>query len=194
MAETLTVGTMLELLPKLYTAFPRTLGKDQLRETAQVYRDGLRGLSGDGVRAAVDRVIREDNYFPKVARLRELAREWERSNVVIVAPQAADPLWCPNCQSKAVPREQWRPRVDERHRVLLDADAKFLLLEPVPCGGRYLCKCAPPPNYAAHPGTEPPAMLIESLQGFYARRCLEGIRTAFTVVHHDAPLLTTEIE
>lgn len=108
--EPLTSSLLAELLPKLIVAFPRNLGAKDPVMMADVYRNGLRGLSGDAVRFAVDRAIQEDEYFPKVARLRELATEWSRrTNAVIeTVTRSSDELTCSVCGAKAQQHEVTR--------------------------------------------------------------------------------------
>jgi len=165
MAEPLTLELMLELLPKLYVAFPRTLGKDQVRATAVVYRDGLRGLSGDGVRAAVDRVIREDAFFPKVARIRELTREWEKVNRASVAViDGPDSRRCPICHTEPRRLLRWRPVISETGTLVLSADGLSVLLEQYT---RELCDCAAKCEYApAVEFSETPSMPVSALPVF----------------------------
>lgn len=165
MAEPLTLELMLELLPKLYVAFPRTLGKDQVRATAVVYRDGLRGLSGDGVRAAVDRVIREDQFFPKVARIRELTREWEKVNrasaAVIDGPKSRR---CPVCHTEPQVIGRWRPVISENGTLVLVDRGQSVKLEPY---SRELCECAAKCEYApAVEFSDAPSMPIRALPVF----------------------------
>lgn len=74
MHEPLTTQLLLDLLAQLHVAFPRTIGKENPAMMADVYRNGLRGVSGDAVREAVARCVQDDQYFPKVSRLREIAR------------------------------------------------------------------------------------------------------------------------
>jgi len=106
MPEPLSTELVAQLLVKLHAAFPRTIGAQNATATTDVYRNGLRGLSGDAVRNAVDRVIENDTYFPKVARIRELANEWERRRLAF-APrhrdEPANPLACRICG--AVPEQ-----------------------------------------------------------------------------------------
>lgn len=78
--EPLTTQLVVEQLQKLLAAFPRNLGAQNPGMMADVYRNGLRGLDGEAVRAAVDVAIQHDSFFPKVARLRELSSEWTRRN------------------------------------------------------------------------------------------------------------------
>ena len=114
MAEPLTMALITELMPRLHAAFPRNLGKENPAMMAEVYRNGLRGLSGDAVRAAVGRAIQEDSYFPKVARIRELATAWERHNRPRLEPIVREAPWnvCPVCGAKAQARTISRKKRD----------------------------------------------------------------------------------
>lgn len=113
MPEPLTLALISELMPKLYAAFPRTI-KDDGPMVVETYRNGLRGISGDAVRAAVDRAIQEDTYFPKVSRLRELGLQWQRTNTVVLEARAAEVPWyvCPVCGAHAEHRTIVRRKRD----------------------------------------------------------------------------------
>lgn len=165
MPEPLTSQLVAEQLQKLLVAFPRNLGSQNPAMMADVYRNGLRGLSGDAVRAAVDRAIQEDEYFPKVARLREAATAWQRYNTTTLAPKfAKDDRWCDRCQSRAEWLERWRPQVDARYNQIPTPDKLAFLLERY---DRLLCKCAPPCGYHPSAGYDVPAM---SLADYHAPR------------------------
>ena len=160
--EPLTTPLVAELMQKLLTAFPsRNVAGQNLAHTAEIYRDGLKGLSGDALRAAVDRAIQEDTYFPKVARLRELAAAWERHNrVEMPTPADTDPLWCGVCRQHATYKPLWRPRADAYTRALLSHDGKYVLLESTE---RLKCACATPSKFVPAPGTNPPAAKLDAL-------------------------------
>lgn len=161
MPEPLTTQLVAEQVQKLLAAFPsRNVAGQNVVHTADVYRNGLRGLSGDSLRAAVDLSIQQDSYFPKVARLRELAQQWARYNQPQRQEQFVDtdPLWCAGCQSRAEWRDRWRPKVDRLHRRVLIDGNRYMLLEQY---ARLVCKCSPPCRYAPIDGLEPPMMLTE---------------------------------
>jgi hypothetical protein len=82
MSEPLTSSLLMDLIARLHAAFPRTIGKENPAMMADVYRNGLRGLSGDAVRHAVDRCIQTEEYFPKVSQLREIAKAWDVKRMV----------------------------------------------------------------------------------------------------------------
>lgn len=148
MPEPLTTQLVAEQMQKLLVAFPsRNLAGQNIVHTAEVYRNGLRGLSGDALRAASDIVIQNDVYFPKVARLREVASEWTKRNAAIAAPHfRVDELYCHVCQSRVEPVERWRPCIDMANQCkqMRTADG-YVLLERYE---RLLCKCAAPCLYA----------------------------------------------
>lgn len=177
MHEPLTTQLVGELMTKLLAAFPsRNVAGHNLTHTADVYRNGLRGLSGEAVRAAVDRSIQDDTFFPKVARLRELAAAWEKYNRVHMPdPISADPLWCGICRSRAEWKTVWRPIVAGATRPQLSADGKYVLLEST---GRYKCACAAPSPFTPKPGLRPAAAPIEQL----AREALPRAVRSETVV------------
>jgi len=159
--EPLTTSLVLEELAKLHIAFPQNIGmRTNASGTAETYRNGLRGLSGDSIRAAADRSIQEDQFFPKVARLRELATAWMRHNQPVAEPTqtAEQELWCPRCRTRAILRNRWRPKTDDHHRPILTRDAAYLLLEPYV---RELCECGRGCDYAPIAGVEPPAMRVQ---------------------------------
>lgn len=149
MPEPLTTSLVLEELRKLHTAFPQNVGmRSNPSGTAEVYRNGLRGLSGDAVRAAADRAIQDGEFFPKVAKLRELATAWMRHNqpAGLAAAVNHDDTYCGLCRTKALWRSRWRPRVDdERRRERIMVDAEHVALEHYT---RLLCECAVPCMYA----------------------------------------------
>jgi hypothetical protein len=107
MPEPLTTSLVGELLTKLSAAHPRSLYKANPVHMCEVYRNGLRGLSGDAVRFAVDRSIQEDKDFPKVARLRELGTEWQKRNQATVRVVRLEPganeRWCPSAARRPRP-------------------------------------------------------------------------------------------
>jgi hypothetical protein len=94
--EPLTTQLLVEILKDLQAAFPNAKGIDVIRQ-AEVYRNGLTGLSGDGVRAAARNAIQEDQYFPKVSRLRAYAASYDKR--AIVTYRGPEPEWgvCPIC-------------------------------------------------------------------------------------------------
>lgn len=113
MPELLTTAIVADELGKLVVAFPGNIAaKKNPAMLADTYRRGLEGIEADAFRAAVNIAIREDNYFPRVARLRELSAEWMRRNR---APQIAriEGAWnvCPVCGAEAVSESVTRPKL-----------------------------------------------------------------------------------
>lgn len=144
MAEPMTLELVLEVLRKLAAAFPGRMDDKALTLRADVYRNGLAGLSGDALRWAAKTVIQEDQYFPKVARLRDLASRWQRANTATIEAQIQRPSgWCEGCQSVAKPEKRWRPKITERGQRILDGAGRLLLEQYE----RILCKCAPAAAY-----------------------------------------------
>lgn len=126
MPEPLTTQLLREELEKLIIAFPRTASAPNPMAMADVYRNGLSGLSGDSIRFAVNRAIQEDEHFPKVARLREIATEWSRrTNAVIermTSSDSADELRCHVCGAVATDKtwERRKMRITQRAGHSLD--------------------------------------------------------------------------
>lgn len=146
MPEPLTSSLLGELLKQLHAAFPRNVAMQNPQLVADTYRNGLRELSGDAVRWAVDRVIREDEYFPKVARLRDLAYQWQRANQATIDAEIPRPTsWCDACRTVARPARRWRPRIDKQGRRILDGTGRLWLeqFERVVCGCDAPCRYAP---------------------------------------------------
>lgn len=160
MTEPLTLQLVMEELRRLHVAFPQNIGmRSNPSGTAEVYRNGLRGLSGSALRVAVDRCIQDEQYFPKVAKLRELAGAWTKHNEPAKPFRPEDELECATCHSRAEYVHRWRPIVDPDHRYqrVLSADGLFLMLEPY---SRLLCKCAAPCAYSPIEGVETPMMRL----------------------------------
>lgn len=108
MPEPLSHALLADVIEKLNVAFPRNLGKQNPAMMAEVYRNGLRGLGGDAVRYAVDRLIQTEQYFPKVAQIREVAHQWQRQHVVEVQRDRADPSRCHICGARETERPIYR--------------------------------------------------------------------------------------
>lgn len=116
MRELLTTQIVAEGIGKLVVAFPGNLAaKTNPAMLADTYRRGLEGLDGDAVRAAIDICIREDVYFPKVARLREVAGEWTRRNRFSVEARIEE-RWdvCRVCGARAKQEMITRPLLHDR--------------------------------------------------------------------------------
>lgn len=108
MHNPLSTQTVIDELRRLLTAFPRR-GVD-ISQTSAIYKGALVGVETDAFRGAVERCIREDEFFPKVARLRALAEEWMRANRGHFAPAVhADRETCGICGARVSPRSITRP-------------------------------------------------------------------------------------
>lgn len=104
--EPLTTSLLLELIDRLQVAFPRSRNGENPTQLADVYRNGLRGLSGDAVRDAVDRVIQAEEFFPKVAKIRAIATAFDRSRIVTLRRvDDGDPDKCPVCHARVTMHE-----------------------------------------------------------------------------------------
>lgn len=95
----------------LLVAFPGHKGTGD--RVAAIYSHGLRGLDVDSVQGAVDIAIRDDLSFPKVARLWELAKEWQKRNRAEMYPVIEeDKDTCQVCGARAKHVTLMRPRTD----------------------------------------------------------------------------------
>ena len=132
MRQPLTTQTVLDELQRLLTAFPRR-GDQNLTRLADVYRAGLVGVETDALRAAAGRCIQEDEFFPKVARLRSLADEWMRRNRGAFAPTIRD-RWniCPTCGAVALPRQITRPTRGGPRGELETVESQGLYMDHLP--------------------------------------------------------------
>lgn len=119
--EPLTTQLVAEMLQQLLVAFPSKHSERNLAHTAEVYRSGLRGVAGDALRGAVDVAIKTDNFFPKIARLRELALEWEKRNRVVAVTQRKE-SWdvCAICGAQAYERTGMAQDRDAHGELLWD--------------------------------------------------------------------------
>ena len=100
----LTMPIVAKLLGDLHLAFPAGLrGMQDPGRTADLYFRGLNTLPADAVSWAVQKVIEEDNFFPKIARLRELAHSWTKRNSMSFGrtSDASDPDVCQVCGARA---------------------------------------------------------------------------------------------
>lgn len=176
MPDPLTGQLVADVLDKLMLAFPSARrDHEQAQSTADIYRQALVGLSGDAVRWAADQIIREDEYFPKPFRIRELARTFEAKHRVDLPGFERDELYCPTCRTKVQPSHRWRPMTDatHQHRPMATEDGAYLLLEPYT---RDHCRCGPPCLY------EPGTLVATAPDG----------RTARVMPFLDAPLLARQ--
>ena len=125
----------------------------------ETYHRELAGVSADAFEAAVTRVLREDEFFPKIARLRTFAREWEARNRATASPVVRDtPVdegRCQACGERWSDAPRWRPVIGERSRVQCYGDGRVLLEEY----RRIHCRCSAPATYEPDPDLDgPPRM------------------------------------
>lgn len=185
MIEPLTIPLVAEQLGKLRVAFPNTRDNRSPAVVAELYRDHLAGVGGDALRAAVTRVIREDEFFPKVARLRavafevEAARERERRSHDIASSHEDDQC-CPNCRRAYYHAVHYAPRMapmevlGRKHPVLvptLTDDGAHVLLER---RDRIVCDCTAPSRWQPIDGVTPLCAKVETLLKYH----LDALRTA----------------
>lgn len=113
--EPLTSQLVGEELKRLFAVFPSKLAAQNIAFTAETYKNGLKGIDGHALRGAVDIVIQNDSYFPKVARLREAAGVWTKYNRPALAPRM-EAAWnvCPVCRAEAVRPMVTRPKLFDR--------------------------------------------------------------------------------
>jgi hypothetical protein len=174
MPELFTPDLISESLKRLNAAFPRNIGKQNPEYTFEVYKTGLRGLSPESIKAAVDRSIQDEEYFPKVSKLRELAHNWAKYNQAAdVARFETDPLWCRSCQTKAAYERRWRVRTAERFGgavLVLNDEQTAVLLEDFE---RLLCQCAPKSPYQPDVGFAVPMVRLIDLSPTDKRRLVD---------------------
>jgi hypothetical protein len=157
-----------EQIAMLSANWPNALkGRDASR-TVAVWREGLAGLDRDAVAGAVTVIIREDEHFPRIARIRIVAREWIRRNRGEDVQRRSDGRTCPNCGEQYAMQDRWRIAtfvvVGNAVAFRLTADGDAVLLEPF---GRELCRCAPKSPYTPTLKTqEGPAIAIADLKPY----------------------------
>lgn len=146
MHEPLTLELTVDVLRDLSAAFPQKMDDKAMVRRAEVYRNNLQGLSGSALRWAAKTSIQEDSFFPKIARLRELANRWTTANAPQSVSLPAGNNHCSRCNTSFEWRKQWRPKVTLGGwgNIQLTADGQWLFLVSYE---RSLCKCDPPSPY-----------------------------------------------
>ena len=153
MPEPLTLSLWLDELGKLAVAFPRTKGAPPLSQTAELYRDNLRGVSADALRFAVTSAVREDQYFPKIARLFQLTQRYNPAHPPRY--EDIDPLLCRGCGQRSVWESRWRPKITDgpiRNGALIYDEKGRVALETFQ---RYQCACSSPSQWQADAADDP---------------------------------------
>lgn len=141
----ITASDLITILERLDVAFDKRAPK-KVELRAEIYRDGLRGVDLDALRSAATAAIEQDTYYPKVARLRELATAWARARNRFAPPDLLESGYCPGCRTFARPVTRQRPRLDPQNRVYVAAggDRGVVELEDYV---RDRCLCSGPPLY-----------------------------------------------
>jgi hypothetical protein len=131
MRETATYAIVGEQLERLLQAFPRRTGGQDLKTLTNVYYQGLQELEADALRASVDICIKNDQFFPKIARLREVAGEWMKRNRAAFSIGGQAKSWdtCHICGAKVESRPVIRQARDsnDSRRLLFDATGAPLM-------------------------------------------------------------------
>lgn len=169
MREPLTTELVLEVLRDLQSAFPGTKMTDsQVVRRAEIYRQNLEGVSGAALRWAMRASIQEDEYFPKVSRLRELATRWTKGNTVDTSTTFGEVRNCRGCHQPFASEKRFRPRTtlaDGYGYPLTSPDGAWLMLEMFT---RDVCRCHPKCDYwpdITAPTNEPAMRLMTSNGG-----------------------------
>lgn len=141
MPELLTPEFVVAQLRDLAAAHPVRLDEKALVRRADVYYRGLEGLTGEALKHAVKKSLQTDKFFPKIARLRELALAYTLANhpTVMEINLERPSGWCDGCQSVAREQRRWRPRIDRKGRRILDGAGRLWLEQYT----RVVCKCNP---------------------------------------------------
>lgn len=178
MFESPPLSVVLEQVGELRKGFHNSRDNRPAEEVARFFHKHLVGVSSDALRAAVTRVIHDDEFFPKIARLRkvaaeiEAARERERKSHAIAT--SADEQTCPQCRQRYYDRLYWAPNMitDADNRVPypeLTANMQFVLLHATP---RLVCDCAAPSMWLPLEGIDPPMAEVTTLLEYHKQRVL----------------------
>lgn len=141
----LDVSVVKELLAELAEAFPGGSRSKDVTNLLRVYRNNLAGVSEAAASGAVRAIIRNDERFPSVSRVRAAAHEWTRRNVASPEYQLRhDANRCQSCGQAFVLAKRWRPKKDDKGLFVLTPDRLAAVLEPY---HRDVCGCHPASPY-----------------------------------------------
>ena len=167
------------MIGELNTAFPRSAKVQDGVRTISVWREGLAGLDRDAVNGAVKAIIREDEHFPRIARVREMARQWIRRNRGEELRREVDGRSCPNCHEAYELKRRYRLKTStvlgNAVAFVLTDDQAAALLETFE---RELCRCAPASAYTPELTRRELCVLVERLMPYDQRRLAEQLRRA----------------
>lgn len=122
MAELLTTKLVAEVLEQIHSVIAKRGGfGDDPARFVERYHTALAGCSGDAVRYAGKRVIQEDEYFPKPARLRAFAMTYQRRTADGVVGRINDPDACRVCGARYQTVRLERVKVDAKGQAVRDA-------------------------------------------------------------------------
>jgi hypothetical protein len=159
---------------RLHAAFPRSTKMQSPEMTISVWRDGLAGIDRDAVAGSISAIIRDDEHFPRIARVREMARQWIKRNRGEVAHQYGHDRVCPNCHEPYAAQRRYRlktvPVLGNAVAFELTSGGSAVLLEAFE---RELCKCAVPSPYAPELTRETLCVLVERLTPYDQHRLAE---------------------
>jgi hypothetical protein len=165
--EPMTLELVVTVLRDLQAAFPSKMDDKALVRRAEVYRDNLNGVSGQALRWAAKQAIQEDNFFPKISRLRDLATRWTIANPPTATFSAGTKdKQCARCRVPFEVEKRYRPaRKDSGWGPLIvSADGKWLILEQYT---RDTCRCSAKCEYwpEINAPMKEPAMALLSEKG-----------------------------
>jgi hypothetical protein len=156
---------------RLHAAFPRSTKMQSPEMTISVWRDGLAGIDRDAVEGSIGAIIRDDEHFPRISRVREMARQWIKRNRGDVVREYEGGRVCPNCGDAYVVQRRYRvkttPVLGNAVAFELTDDNAAVLLEPFE---RELCKCAVPSPYAPELTRKELCVLVGSLTPYDQQR------------------------
>lgn len=173
-----------EQIAMLCANWPNALKGRDAHRTVAVWREGLAGLDRDAVAGAVTVIIREDEHFPRIARIRIVAREWIRRNRgTDVVGRHTDGRTCPNCGDRYAVQRRWRIAttavVGNAVAFRLTTAGDAVMLEPFE---RDLCRCAPPSPYTPDLSFDGPCVRVQDLTPYDQQRLAMQSRRALLAV------------